>query len=486
MKQLLLFLFALLFTAAVFSQNVDTSTTYQPINGIWQPVFRYVTTYNASCKAFTTLYQVWVASSSTWADDQLTTYTYNPGNQVIQQTIRVWDTSTKSWDNSEQYINTYNSNNLPDSVQWQVWLTGAWQNYTLTTYSYNVDNLEDTSTIQTWPGTNWTNSMQSVFSHNADSTTHEIFYYIWEFGQGWYVHARASYDYGTSSTRVTLIDSAIWNGNFHQPCSTWDHWEEAGYETFTYDSDGALKTVAEISLSNPYLCPPTHCSLCYQKSLIGQTKYTYNSDGTLAESFSTQGSDSAETTFHYAAPCLLPLTLLSFTATLDDKAAQLQWTTATEINTKNFIIQRGIDAMHFQNIGSVNAVGNSTQITSYSFADADAFNAGANKLYYRLQMVDKDGKFTYSNIATVQIVSGKLFVIYPNPVKDELSLTSNVSLNNVQIRISDPGGRVVYQQQILNTQPGTTPINVSGFAKGVYYLQLITGGNTQTTKFVKF
>jgi hypothetical protein len=101
-------------------------------------------------------------------------------------------------------------------------------------------------------------------------------------------------------------------------------------------------------------------------------------------------------------------------------------------------------------------------------------------------MVDKDGKFTYSNIATVQIVNGKLFVIYPNPVKDELSVTSSVSLNNAQIRISDPGGRVVYQQQISSTQSGTTKINVSGFSNGVYYLQLITGSNTQTAKFVKY
>jgi hypothetical protein len=142
--------------------------------------------------------------------------------------------------------------------------------------------------------------------------------------------------------------------------------------------------------------------------------------------------------------------------------------------------------MHFQNIGSVNAIGNSTQIKSYSFADAGAFNAGANKLYYRLQMVDKDGKFTYSNIATVQIVNGKLFVIYPNPVKNELFITGNTSLNNAQIRIFDPGGKVVYQQQISNTQAGTTKINVSGFSNGVYYLQLFTGSDAQTAKFVKY
>jgi hypothetical protein len=446
MKHLLLFLFALLFTAAVFSQNVDTATTYQPVNGIWQPVFRDVTTYNASCKASTTLYQVWVASSSSWADNQLTTYTYNTDNRVIQQTIRVWDTSTNSWANSQRYISTYNSNNIQDSILFQQWLIGAWQNYTLTIDFYNADNLEDTSTIESWTDTSWVNAWQSIFDYNQNKTIHEIFNYGWTY-VGWERNTWDLYQYDTSSKQVAAIETFIWNTKFHPPCCPWQHWEPYSETNYTY---------------------------------------TYNRDGTLAESFATQGSDSAKTTFHYSAACLLPLTLLSFTAALDGKAATLQWTTATEINTKNFIIQRSIDAMHFQNIGSVNAVGNSSQITSYSFADAGAFNEGANKLYYRLQMVDKDGKFTYSNIATVQIANGGLFVIYPNPVKDELLITGNASLNNARVRIFDPGGKVVYQQQISNMQPGTTKINVSGFSKGVYYLQLITGSDAQTAKFVKY
>jgi len=183
----------------------------------------------------------------------------------------------------------------------------------------------------------------------------------------------------------------------------------------------------------------------------------------------------------------LPATLLNFTATLNGKAAQLQWTTSTEINTKNFIVERSIDGTNFHAIGSVNAAGNSTQKTSYKFDDASALNAGANKLYYRLQMVDRDGKFTYSKIATVQIVNGKLFVVYPNPVKDQLIITSSASLNNAQIRITDQSGKVVYQQQLTNIQAGTpNKINVSRLNKGVYYLQLITGNDVQTTKFMKY
>jgi hypothetical protein len=169
-------------------------------------------------------------------------------------------------------------------------------------------------------------------------------------------------------------------------------------------------------------------------------------------------------------PGALPLTLLNFTAALNGKAAQLQWATATEINTKNFIIQRSIDAAHFQNIGSVNAVGNSTQITSYSFADAGAFNVGANKLYYRLQMVDKDGKFTYSNIAIVQIENEKRLVIYPNPVTNELKLSGHLNAgSSVNIQIINSVGQTVLRQR-HNFNPGdfNTGIDVSKLPPGVY------------------
>jgi hypothetical protein len=177
----------------------------------------------------------------------------------------------------------------------------------------------------------------------------------------------------------------------------------------------------------------------------------------------------------------LPLTLLNFIAALNGKAAQLRWHTATEINTKNFIIQRSIDAIHFQNIGSVNAVDNSTQITSYSFDDAGAFNAGANKLYYRLQMEDKDGKFTYSNIATVQIVNEKPLVIYPNPVANELKLSGHLNVGgtgSIQI-INSVGQTILREDHNFNSGDFNTGIDVSKLPPGVYLV--VVNDNTDRT-----
>jgi hypothetical protein len=430
MRHLLSFLFSLSFTAAVFSQNVDTSTTYFFVDGdTLQPASRDVTTYDASCRAYTTLSQLWQTASSSWTDSLLTTYTYN-------------------------------SNNLPNSVLSRVWRNDEWQDSTLTFNYYNGNLADSIIIVETWTDTGWIWYGRTTFVYNADKTINYIQY------DG---SPRSYFIVYTYETQLLYRDSLVAYTFLCHPLLFYRR-----RETFTYNSFNAPVTVTESDRRWIVSGPPflNYCLGYYITLSAGQINYTYNSDGTLAD-ITTQGPNGdniTETTFHYSTNCLLPLTLLSFTAVLDGKAARLQWKTATEINTKNFIIQRSIDAIHFQNIGSVNAVGNSSQITSYSFADAGVFKAGANKLYYRLQMVDKDGKFTYSNIAIVQIENGKPLVIYPNPVAGELKLTGHLNAGGtVTIQIINSVGQTVLRESYnFNSGDFNTGIDVSKLPPGVY------------------
>jgi hypothetical protein len=501
MRHLLLFLFALLFITAVFSQNVDTAVNYQLVNGTWQPVSRIVIAYDASCRADTTtnyqfvnsmwqpvsrdvttyvassgkvsadLNQQWQTSSSLWVNTSRTSFIYNLSNQVTQQLTQVWDMGASSWDNSTQSISTHNSNNLLDSVLSQTWLTGAWQNSALTVDSYNADNLERTSTDLLWVDTSWTVVRSGYYYYYTNKSIEQIFVQS--------VSQRITYLFDTLN-RETSIDAEDWLSCPHDPFLR--VWVPVSHVTFAYNafSDLISETVWHFAETNCMLPP---CHVCYNQVFAEQITYTYtyNGDGTIAEMITNQVSDTTRTTNHYSASCLLPLTLLNFTAALNGKAAQLQWTTATEINTKNFIVQRSIDAMHFQNIGSVNAVGNSSQITSYGFADAGAFNAGANKLYYRLQMVDKDGKFTYSNIATVQIVNEKPLVIYPNPVAGELKLSGHLNAGgtvNIQI-INSVGQTVLREDHNFDSGDFNTGIDLSKLPPGVYLV--VVNDSTERT-----
>ena len=87
---------------------------------------------------------------------------------------------------------------------------------------------------------------------------------------------------------------------------------------------------------------------------------------------------------------VLPLDFLSFNAKLTDgisKQVKLSWSTANEVNTKSFAIERKTSA-GFATIGSI-ASNNTAGTSNYSFTDI-APATGVN--YYRIKQIDKDGK----------------------------------------------------------------------------------------------
>ena len=112
----------------------------------------------------------------------------------------------------------------------------------------------------------------------------------------------------------------------------------------------------------------------------------------------------------------LPVSLTSFTAQKQNDHTLLQWSTASETNSKDFIVQRSHDGNNWNKIGTVAAAGNSQSTTNYNYVDNNP-SAGIN--YYRLLQTDIDGKSSYSETRTVKFsTDSKAFSILVNPVKD--------------------------------------------------------------------
>jgi hypothetical protein len=85
-----------------------------------------------------------------------------------------------------------------------------------------------------------------------------------------------------------------------------------------------------------------------------------------------------------------------------------------------------------------------------------------------------------NNLIDNSVQSGKAFTIYPNPVKQQLSILSGESLSGGLIRIFDISGK-----QVMTARPASTNINVSALAPGIYTL-IFTKRKTRITKeFVK-
>ncbi|MEP7373865.1 MAG: ELWxxDGT repeat protein [Chitinophagaceae bacterium] len=183
----------------------------------------------------------------------------------------------------------------------------------------------------------------------------------------------------------------------------------------------------------------------------------------------------------------LPLTLLEFKGSIVNSDGQLQWKTDNEMNTSSFIIERSIDGRNYKSVGSVTSA-NTPGIHYYNFIDADIASLGIPDFYYRLKQTDIDGKYTYSNIVVLSVTSGKNFVLlYPNPVKDKINMTVNVSQKEkLQWQLTDNMGRRV-KAGSYDLSPGSiaVSIDIAGLSSGMYLIQLNSSSLQKVIKVIK-
>jgi hypothetical protein len=173
---------------------------------------------------------------------------------------------------------------------------------------------------------------------------------------------------------------------------------------------------------------------------------------------------------------VLPVKLISFNAASQGLYTILHWETATEHNSDRFEIEFSTDGIHFITIGSVPAGGNSNDILSYQYTDAENTNYSIG--YYRLKEVDSDGSFFYSKL--VSINKEDVLKVYPNPAKAELFLESISSVRNATIY--DQMGRPV--MKLNDSMQGKTRIEVGNLTPGIYFLLLEAGGKNITKKIM--
>lgn len=89
-----------------------------------------------------------------------------------------------------------------------------------------------------------------------------------------------------------------------------------------------------------------------------------------------------------------------------------------------------------------------------------------------------------TGINNLQITNSALKV-FPNPTKDEITIAGYTLQNNqpAQLKIFDVMGKQVLNQSITNLN--SQIVNLKSFASGVYYLQLNSGQQITTARFVK-
>ncbi|OYT10507.1 MAG: hypothetical protein B6I18_08750, partial [Bacteroidetes bacterium 4572_112] len=174
----------------------------------------------------------------------------------------------------------------------------------------------------------------------------------------------------------------------------------------------------------------------------------------------------------------LPIDLLSFTTKVHNNSIVLLWQTATEENNDYFTIERSYNAKDFAEVVQVAGAGNSNQILNYRYNDVNADLS--QTIYYKLKQTDYDGKYTYSNIISVNSKSNVFEIIdsYANNGIINISINSNVE-NAASIELYDITGSIIYNNKIeLKKGINSYKIDATKYAIGLYFIRV--GNNVQT------
>ena len=178
----------------------------------------------------------------------------------------------------------------------------------------------------------------------------------------------------------------------------------------------------------------------------------------------------------------LPIELLDFTASINDKQVNINWNTATEINNNYFTVERSQDAIHFEFVAKVPATGNSNTLQKYATQDEKPYPGLS---YYRLKQVDFDGTFNYSKIVAIDFLNEEYGIkIYPNPTSDIITIDFLEQVLPPSTRVSLTN---VYGQQLeLNQIISKNQINMdlSPLPSGIYFVGITLGEKTIERKIV--
>ena len=160
----------------------------------------------------------------------------------------------------------------------------------------------------------------------------------------------------------------------------------------------------------------------------------------------------------------------------------LNWTTASELNNRQFDIELSRDGLHFKNIGTVMSKGNAIIDQHYEFLHLKP-QPGIS--YYRLKQTDLDGKYTYSKIISLTVNPALTRAsIYPVPAKNVITINFGTMISKGEIKIYSSDMKLVKQEKI-NGPAITKEINISKLPGGIYFARYTHGPSIETLQFIK-
>ena len=177
----------------------------------------------------------------------------------------------------------------------------------------------------------------------------------------------------------------------------------------------------------------------------------------------------------------LPVELISFSGQCNDGAVQINWSTATELNSAAFLVQRSANGFDYTTVATVPAAGNSNQMRNYAIVDS----TNSNSNYYRLIEIDTDGKQTIYSFILVRCSEVNGVQVYYNQPKVVVEVNSNID-KQVGFNVYEISGKLLHQENKLILR-GYNRFDLqikNKLTDGIYIIQMVDGDKLTSTKLM--
>ena len=184
-----------------------------------------------------------------------------------------------------------------------------------------------------------------------------------------------------------------------------------------------------------------------------------------------------------AAAVTVPVSWIDFSAEKGfNNIVKLSWSVADEININHYEIERSIDGVNFNKIGSI--IGKTSSFSTVNYTYIDNNNVPAGNVYYRIKEVDNNGKTSTSKVIVINSdVQSNLW--YSTVTGNNLIVFIKSDIGKTNISVHDISGRILYQQKISNAITGQQIVIPSNqFAKGVYIIKVDSESGSKSNKIV--
>jgi hypothetical protein len=127
---------------------------------------------------------------------------------------------------------------------------------------------------------------------------------------------------------------------------------------------------------------------------------------------------------------------------------------------------------------------NSTLNQHYQLIDKHIFDKQTGNVYYRLKMINIDGRSTYSGMIVLSLKENSNVRMYPNPAQQNIFLEVVLSGEKTQFYIYNAEGRLIRsEQRSVVKGRNILEFNIADLPKGTYYIHY--DNFVRQTMFVK-